>query len=435
MNRFRHPLLVLALLSTALCLMLVGFSGCREFRGDVLTIRFWNGFTGPDGRTMLAMVKRFNEENPDVRVIMQRMDWATYYNKLFVAGLGGRAPDVFVIHTDTLNRFHGAGFLRPLDDLIHGPGGLPVEDFDAYVINSVYHEDSYFAVPLDAHLMGMYYNRELFREAGIVDEDGEPLPPTNREEFIDALERLKQNGNGSSVDVWGFVFTFYRTNLYTIMRQFGGKVFSEDGTRTLINSPENVAALEFAVSLVQERQLAPTPEAFDSWIGFRQGRVGIAFEGIYMLPDLLRQGDLDFGAAPVPLLGEHRAVWGGSHNLCLKDDLDEKKTDAAWRFVRFLSDNSLDWAEGGQIPVRKSLRETERFEQMYAQYQFAKQMDYVIYTPSVPFVFEYITEFDLAMERALRGRMSPQQALDTAAANIERIMERYADWGQMGGGS
>ncbi|MFY8052261.1 MAG: ABC transporter substrate-binding protein, partial [Armatimonadaceae bacterium] len=55
------------------------------------TVRFWNGFTGPDGRTMLGLVRKFNAENPDIHVVMQRMDWGTFYNKLFVAGLGGRA--------------------------------------------------------------------------------------------------------------------------------------------------------------------------------------------------------------------------------------------------------------------------------------------------------------------------------------------------------
>src|SRR5690606_12688405 len=95
-----------------------------------IEVRFWNGFTGPDGRTMLALVKQFNEENPDVRVTMQRMEWVTYYNKLFVAGLGKRAPEVFVIHTDALIRFIDAGFIRSLDDLIAAHESLPVKDFD-----------------------------------------------------------------------------------------------------------------------------------------------------------------------------------------------------------------------------------------------------------------------------------------------------------------
>ena len=67
------------------------------------------------------MVQRFNAANPDVQVVMQRMDWATYYNKLFVAGLGGgRAPEVFVLQTHSIPRFAQASFVRPVDDDLAG---------------------------------------------------------------------------------------------------------------------------------------------------------------------------------------------------------------------------------------------------------------------------------------------------------------------------
>lgn len=415
----------LALLGILFAALLAVLAGCRGSHEEQVTIRFWNGFTGPDGRTMLALVRRFNQENPDVRVVMQRMDWNTYYNKLFVAGLGGRAPEVFVLQTDAFTRFLRSDFLQPLNDRIEGDYPIDINDFDSHVIKTVAHDGNYYAIPLDAYLLGMYYNRDLFRQAGIVDAAGEPNPPTNLEEFMDALEKLKRTGREGSLDTWGFVFTFFRYNLAALISQFDGRLFSEDGTVCLINSEANVQALEFAAGLIHEHQLAPAPEAIDSWIGFRQGRVGIVFDGIYMLPDLQRQASLDFGAAPLPTLGPTPATWMGSHNLCLRTGLDERQTDGAWRFIQFLSNNSLDWAEGGQVPVRRSLRQTERFEAMYAQREFARQLERGVYLPSTPFVFEYLTEFDLALERALRGRMTPRESLNRAAVNIEAIMRRY----------
>jgi multiple sugar transport system substrate-binding protein len=162
----------------------------------VITLRFWNGFTGPDGRTMLRIVQRFNRENPHVHVVMQRIDWATYYNKLFVARLGGRGPDVFVLHTDSVTRFVYAGFLRPCDDLI-GDGGLDANDFDANVWQSVAFDGKHYAIPLDVHPLGMYYNRTLFKKAGIVDAAGNAKPPTNRQEFLDACQRITNHEKGS----------------------------------------------------------------------------------------------------------------------------------------------------------------------------------------------------------------------------------------------
>lgn len=401
--------------------------GCDRSGADdgAVTLRFWNGFTGPDGRTMLAMVQRFNRENPDIRVVMQRMDWGTYYNKLFVAGIDGRAPEVFVVHTDTLARLMRGRFVRAVDDLV-GPGGIDASDFDANVWQAVARDGRHYAIPLDIHMLGMYYNRKLFREAGIVDARGEPRPPTNREEFLDALRKLRRDEDGDGrPETWGFVFTWLRTNAFSVMRQHGGRVFDEGYTHAALDTPQNVAALSFCESLVREG-LAPSPEDLNAWIGFLQGRVGIAFEGIYMLPELQKQHDLDFGAAPLPVLGDQPAAWAQSHNLCLRADLEGRRLDAAKRFVRFLSDNSLDWAQGGQIPVRKSLRDTERFRRMTAQHAFAQQIPYACYLPQVPFAFEYLTEFDLAVERVLRGRMSAQAALEEATARIDRVIQRYA---------
>ncbi|HWB55147.1 MAG TPA: ABC transporter substrate-binding protein [Tepidisphaeraceae bacterium] len=398
-----------ALLCNAL---LPGCSASGSASSNQVELRFWNGFTGPDGQTMLGIIKRFNDANPDVHVITQRIQWRTYYNKLFVAGLGGRAPEVFVIHTDVLNRFARAKFVRCVDDLL-GPGGLPADDFDPNVFHAVVRDGKHYAIPLDIHLMGMYYNRRLLDQAHIT------APPANRDEFIDSLHRLKGPNR------WGFVFTWQRTNIYSVIRQNGGDLFTPDYSATTINSAPVVEAVQFCADLILKEKLAPSPEDFDSWIGFRQGKVGMCWEGIYMLPDLKKQTDLSYGASPVPTLFKQPAAWCDSHNLCLRADLTGRKLEAAKRFVKYLSDNSLDWAAGGQIPVRKSLRQSPRFAQMYAQNEFARQIPYAAYMPSVPFVFEYQSEFDLATEKALRGTESAKSALDTAARNITKIIQRY----------
>ncbi len=425
----RRKIPVRGLIAGVLVAGMVGFvlfAGSRIGSGDRVTVRFWNGFTGPDGRTILALVKRFNRENPDVRVLMQRLDWAPYYSKLFVAGLGGRAPEVFVVHAANIARFMQGNFVQSVDDRMGGESGLDPLDFYENVWEAVEHDGRHYGVPLDVHPVGMYYNKALFREAGVVDAGGEPLVPRTREEFLEAARKIAalpvlENGRRR----WGFVFTWFRTNIYTIMRQYGGEFFTEGGGRCILDNPENVAALEFCADLVLREQVAPSPENFDAWVGFRQGRVGMAFEGIYMLADMEKMTDLDWGAAPVPQLGPEAAAWADSHVLCLRSDLSEEKLEASWRFIRFLSDNSLDWAEGGQVPVRKSLRETERFRSMTVQYEFSRQIPYVVYLPQVPFVFEFEGEFDIAVEKALRGSAPAREVLEEATRNVNETVDRW----------
>ena len=399
-------------------------SGCGRSSTHQTTVRFWNGFTGPDGRTMLRLVQRFNKANPDVNVLMQRADWSTLYNKLFVAGIGHRAPELFVVHTSAIVRFVQANFVSAIDDLITGPNGLDTSDLDANVWQGASVGGRHYSLPLDVHVLGMYYNKRMFREAGIVDARGEPRPPTNRDEFLDACARLtKREGQPQ----WGFVFTNLESNFYNLMRQWNGPILSPDESTCLLNDPRNIDALQFGVDLVRKQRVAPPPENFDSWVGFRQGKVGMAFEGIYMLADLEKQTDLDFGGAPVPQMGLNRAVWANSHNLCMRADLSDAQRQATWRFMRFLSDNSLDWAAGGQVPVRKSLRATPRFQSMTVQSAFASQVPIVNYLPRVPYIFEMMTEYDNDVERGLRGSVSPREALDAATTKINTIIARQRE--------
>lgn len=367
---------------------------------------------------MLRLVRLFNQQNPDVFVLMQRMDWGTYWNKLFVAGLGGRAPEVFVLHTRTLLRFARAGFAAPLEPLLQS---FPTEDIDSNVWSATQIEGSHYGLPLDVHAMGMYYNKRLFRDAGLDPE----RPPQTRTEFVEAIRRMKKPGTGGQPDQWGYVFTNFETCTYSFLRQFGGEVFTADFSQCTLARPENVAALEFCRSLIVDG-LVPSPENFDSWIGFRQGRIGMVFEGIYMLADLQKQKDLEFGGAPIPQVADHKAVWADSHNLCLKSGLAPHVQEAAWRFMRFLSDNSVAWAAGGQIPTRPSLRATREFQQMAVQSAFARQIPFVRYQPQLPFIFEYLTEYNLAVEKILRGRASAQEALGAAERRVNEIIAREA---------
>jgi len=394
--------------------------GCERRSSLAIHLRFWNGFTGPDGRTMLRIIKQFNQQHENIQVTMQRMDWGTYYNKLFVAGLGNRAPDVFVLHSDQIDRFYRAGLMTPIDAMLTD-GRVPMDDLDPNVLAKTSRAGKHYALPLDVHPLGMFYNRRLFADAGIA------KAPQTQKEFVEALHRLKRAGDGG-VAQWGFVLGWFRVIMYSIMSQYGGRIFDDATGALTLDSPACREAMSFMAGLIVEQKLVPEIENLAGMIGFRQGRVAMVWEGIFMLPELRRQTDLEFGAAPLVIVGNQPAVWAGTHNLCIRNGLDDRQTRAAMTFLKFLSDHSLDWADGGQIPVRRSLRQTERFAAMTAQAAFATQIPYVTYMPSTPFTVEYQVEFDLACDRVLRGSATPQQALADATTNIQRVMTRYEHW-------
>lgn len=420
----KNSILLLFLSSVILGLLRSGTSGW-PFEGseEKVQINFWNGFTGPDGRVMLRMIREFNEANPDINVTMQRMEWGIYYNKLMVAGIGGRGPDIFVVTAGALPRIERAGFLGNADALYAGKDRVPAEDFDPRLLELCEFNGHIVGLPMDVHPQGMYSNARMLKNAGIVDAAGHPYPPRDRKQFLAAVKRLKIAGESAGrVDQWGFALTVWRLNFMSLVPQFGGRYFDESG-QCILDCEENIAALEFLVSLLGEDDLIPPPENGLGWIGFRQGKIAMVFDGIYMLGDLHRLNNVDYMASPLPQIGPHPGTYGDSHVLCLRAELPAAKQAAVLKFMRFLADSGLQWAEAGQIPARISARETEEFSRMKSQAAFAEQLPYVAYPPRTPGLFELQQQIDYAVERAMLKRVTPAEALREARVNFETYMD------------
>jgi multiple sugar transport system substrate-binding protein len=404
----------------ALCLLLAVIRGdlsCGSVaRQRKIELSFWNGFTGPDGRTMLQIVRQFNEANPDVRVSMQRMDWATYYNKLMVAAMDGRGPEVFVVHASALPRMHRAGFVSDVRDLFDS-GKIPAGDYEPYVLQQVRYGDAMAGVPLDIHPQGMYVNKAMLASIGL------DHPPTNREEFLRAARELRRDTDrDGQPDDWGFALTMWRNNFQSLVPQFGGRFVDDKGNADLA-CPGNVRALEFMGTLAKEH-LVPPPENGLGWVGYRQKRLAMVFEGVYMLGDLKRLNDLPYEGAPMPTIGDHPGTMADSHTLCIRRGISPERRKAAERFIAFLSEHSLEWADAGQVPARRSIRDTPEFRSMQVQSAFARQIPHVMYQPRITSLFEFLLEIDLAVEKVMRGRATPEEALRVANANAQRFIDR-----------
>ncbi|MGV3617619.1 MAG: ABC transporter substrate-binding protein [Fimbriimonas sp.] len=405
----------------ALLIPLVLLAGCRngpEAADGVVELRFWNGFSGPDGKAMEGIVREFNKANPDVRVKMQIVPWVTYYDKVTLGLASQDAPDVFVLHGHRVPEYATHGALAPMDALLTESGMGP-KDFVPLAWQAGQWQGKRYGLPLDCHPLGMYYNVALFRKAGIA------KPPTNQAEFLDAAKRLTKDTNGDGKpDQWGFAMTDLHLVGSTLLFQYGASLLNPEGNQAALNSQGGRDALTFMRSLVTEHKVAPPTSGDDSWVAFQTGRVAMAFQGIWMIDALERQTDLEYAAAPVPILGPEKKVWAGSHILSMPNYLPPERQKAGWRFIKYLSDHSLAWAKGGQVPVRPKILNSPEFQALRVQREFARQLGYVQYEPSSPAVNQIATYADIAMQAVSQGLSSPEEALTTASTRVNRVLER-----------
>lgn len=402
---------------------------------ETVQLTFWNGFTGPDGRVMLEMIRKFNHENPDVQVSMQRIAWGTYYNKLRVSALDGRGPNVFVLQAQLLPSMDRAGFIEDVTPIYDQ---ALRDDIDPSVIARVNFplngRERLIGLPLDIWPRGLYYNADLLKSIGMVNADGSARPPETADEFLKAVTQLKKDfDNDGSIDQWGWGFGPWQDNFMSLVPQFRGRYLDDNGEPTL-DHPGNIQALQYLVDLLQKYKVAPPPQGgVAGWTGFRQKRVAMVWEGPYMLGDLKRINDgiapdssqfFHYLGAPLPQVGPQKGTLADSHVLCLRKGLDEKTRNGAMRFIKFLSDHSLEWADAGQVPIRKSALASEGFKKLQVQYAFSKQLPYVMYPPRTPSLTQLQNCINLACESAIRGTMTAEQALKKANQDYKEYLER-----------
>ena len=158
-----------------------------KYDGPPVTLDYWNGFTGGDGPTMQAMLKKFNDSQKNITVKNNTVEWADFYQRLPAAAKAGRGPEVGVMHLDQLATNAVRQVIVPLDDVAKEIG-LEASDFTPAVWEPGIYDGSRYGIPLDVHSLAMYYNTDHFEEAGITE------PPTDEESFMAALDALQEAG-------------------------------------------------------------------------------------------------------------------------------------------------------------------------------------------------------------------------------------------------
>ena len=395
-----------------------------DFRASKkIPINFWTGFTGPDGEQMVGLIREFHRLNPDVEVSLQRIDWGVYYNKLFVAGLGKRGPEVFVLHAGMLPRFASAGLMGEMDELLDTQSRAALDDLVPVIRPKLQWEGHQVAWPLDVHMMGLYCNLDLFRQAGWVDSSGNPRVPRNREEFLaaaTAIRRLSRPGK----EIWGFGIADPNLTALTSCYQHGGRLFSPDLLNPSLLSSGNIAGLDFLRQLVATYRVAPPPESNDAWVGYRQGSIGMVWAGIWMLAEVRGDRSFPFDVFPLPQWGAEPASFGSTHLMALAPGLKDSSREAAWRLVQFLSSHSLEWAKVGQLPARRSLLESPEFRNLRPQANLVTEIPHLVFNPGTPLLWEVQDEFYRAGEKVMRGTESASTALEIAQNQAQKVVDR-----------
>ncbi|GAB3723561.1 extracellular solute-binding protein [Nocardiopsis oceani] len=289
-----HPRAKRLLPSAAALGLLIPLAACEAGGGGGdNTITFMAAEYSPETQPYWEnLIDEFEEANPDHSVELQVVNWNDIDQEIVTRIQTGEQPDIL-----NLNKFAEYALddlLVPAEDAV-SPEIL--DDFDEGFAEAASYEGTQYALPFIASTRLLFYNEELFDEAGIEE------PPADWDELREAAGAI-DDLDGDSIG-YGLPLGPEEAQAEFLMWIAGNNGTLHDGDDWQINSPENTETLEFLSGMVDDGLTQPNPggtDRTDLFNVFAQGDIGM-LNGAVFLPGMIEEQnpDLDYNVAEVPL--------------------------------------------------------------------------------------------------------------------------------------
>lgn len=378
-------------------------------------------------------VDEFAKQNPDITVKLEYLPHdQTWFAKIDTSLFAGIPPDVVQGPVSEAAKYVPLGALAPIDSY------LTPEDI-ADLVESVRTESSFdgksYIWPWRLSFGGgIGMNASVFKEAGA--EALLPAGEKRRWSMDQALEAFKattidSNGDGTP-DIYGTVLiTDIHYHITQFMFGFGARLFNEDETAFALNSPEGVAGLQWIVDLEKTHGVAVPGSAVrkaaeGSQLFNERKAATYPSQGAGITPPEWKNAEgFEFYWAPPPSVeGKDPAVMTNIHGHYVFQQEDAARTEAAQQWAKFLTRPdavALSLKNWGMPPARQSLWSEVTDENQKIGLAFTEIMTTFGRRASAAEIT--FTTVPRALEAALSGEKTPQEALDEAAETANKLIE------------
>ena len=325
-------------------------------------INWWHISTAENHK---ALFQKFADDyvalHPNVTIEITVLENEAFKQKLTTVMQSGEPPDIFQSWGGgVMNEFATAGLLRDISPELDADGGAWRNTFAQGALGVYSYKGKNYGVPWDMGMIGWWYNKALFSQAGIAN------PPTTWTELLDDVKALKAVGitpialgegdKWPGMHMWAYLVT-----------RIGGKANFE-GALLRTGSFTDAPFVEAGKKLQELMALEPFQDGFlgatygDEATVMGNGKAAMELMGQWApavekdnSPDKLGIGD-NLGFFPFPAVeggaGAITDAIGGGNGFAI----GKNAPDAAVDFVKFMTSaaNQAALAEiGVAIPVVK----------------------------------------------------------------------------------
>lgn len=405
-------LTVVGALTLSACGSGSGFSSDSATTGGELTSDSAQGLSvliGSSGDAETAAVNAAVATWSETSGTEAEVSVASDLNQQLAQGFAAQRPaDVFYLSTDALAGYASNGSL-----LAYGDELANKDDFYPSLINAFTYDGEFYCAPKDFSTLQLLINTDLWAEAGLTDAD----IPTTWDELATVSASLTTDTRV------GLAVGGEYARLGAFMAQAGGSLMNEENTEATANSPENLAGLEYAQTLLNDGVMSYAAEIGAGWGGEAFGKElsAMTIEGNWITGAMTNDfPDVNYTVVELP------AGPGGNGTLqftnCWGIAADSPNQAAALDLVEQLTstDAQLTFsAEFGPMPSIISAADDWR----NANPTLVAFLDGAEYARDVPVVqggADVVSDLNAQLESLKTG--DAQQILDSTQQNLDALL-------------
>lgn len=401
---------------------------------DVVEIEYWQYNFGPRIKAMDILIGLFEVANPGIKVLHNSdIPYANFPDEIAASAPAGVGPDVVTLFYGWIPAFVDAGYLVPLPEDSFSEEFVN-ETFVQLVLNSKF-EGSYWAVPTAVRSLALFWNKDIFAEAGLDPE----APPASLDELVEmAIATTKYDGDAKdilSITQMGHAPALGAQDHHwfrdILTRQFGGAPYSDDGRTVTYNSEEGCAAFSWLAAFETEHVTGSNDILDNATNAFVNGESAIHVDGSFRIGTIAGNNpDLNYGVAELPVGPDGEKYTYGSywtHGITRRANDDPARLEAAAKFLQFITSPPAGtlWVNlVGELPAQKASASDPAIADDPILSPFLTGLSYAQATLFVDERPQRQVLID-AFDNVRLGGMDPCEALDEAAAAEQELIDNF----------